>query len=144
MLTNTYVVVIFWTTYPPVLVNVVCEQPPKGYATLLSKTRCLKLGVMYSVSLNTRPLFTSWTMSGRIKYYRRVPYFGPVFHSAWHNPLLVINWPDQTTNPVAKKARGVRQNCYKKKAATVVQNGRLATLCNFFSFWLIKLWGTSY
>ena len=40
--------------------------------------------------------------------------------------------------------RGVRQHCYKKKAATVRQNGRLSALCNFFSFWLIKLWGTTY
>ena len=40
--------------------------------------------------------------------------------------------------------RGVRQHCYKKKAATVGQNGRLSALCNFFSFWLIKLWGTTY
>ena len=30
--------------------------------------------------------------------------------------------------------RGVRQHCYKKKAATVGQNGRLSALCNFFSF----------
>ena len=29
---------------------------------------------------------------------------------------------------------GVRQHCYKKKAATVGQNGRLSALCNFFSF----------
>ena len=42
------------------------------------------------------------------------------------------------------KARGVRQHCYKKKAATVGQNGRLSAICNFFSFWLKKLWGTTY
>ena len=30
--------------------------------------------------------------------------------------------------------RGVKQHCYKKKAATVGQNGRLSALCNFFSF----------
>ena len=30
--------------------------------------------------------------------------------------------------------RGVNQQCYKKKAATVGQNGRLSALCNFFSF----------
>ena len=29
---------------------------------------------------------------------------------------------------------GARQHCYKKKAATVGQNGRLSVLCNFFSF----------
>ena len=39
---------------------------------------------------------------------------------------------------------GVRQHCYKKKAATVGQNGRLSALCNFFSFWLVRLWGTTY
>ena len=44
----------------------------------------------------------------------------------------------------ALKSRGVRQHFYKKKAATVGQNGRLFALCNFFSFWLIKLWGTTY
>jgi hypothetical protein len=30
--------------------------------------------------------------------------------------------------------RGVRQHCYRKKAATVGQNGRLSASCNFFSF----------
>ena len=34
-------------------------------------------------------------------------------------------------------------HCYRKKAATVGQNGRLSASCNFFSFWLIKLWGTT-
>ena len=42
------------------------------------------------------------------------------------------------------ESQGVRQHCCKKKAATVGQNGRLSALCNFFSFWLIKLWGTTY
>ena len=35
---------------------------------------------------------------------------------------------------VSKNTRGVRQHCYKKKAATVRQNGRLFALCNIFSF----------
>ena len=29
---------------------------------------------------------------------------------------------------------GGRENCYRKKAATVGQNGRLYASCNFFSF----------
>ena len=33
---------------------------------------------------------------------------------------------------------------YKKKAATVGQNGRLSALYNFFSFWFMELWGTTY
>ena len=32
------------------------------------------------------------------------------------------------------RAWGVREHCYKKKAATVGQNGRLSALCNFFNF----------
>ena len=37
-------------------------------------------------------------------------------------------------NQKEEKPRGVRQHCYKKKAATVGQNGRLSAFCNFFSF----------
>ena len=60
----------------------------KGYAALLSKIRCLKLGVIYSVSLNTRPLVTS---------------------------LLVMNLSNQTTNLVfPSNTCYVFFNCSKK------------------------------
>ena len=36
-----------------------------------------------------------------------------------------------------------KEHCYKKKAASVGQNGRLSASCNFFSFWLIKPWRTT-
>ena len=36
-----------------------------------------------------------------------------------------------------------KEHCYTKKAAAVGQNGRLSDSCNFFSFWLIKSWGTT-
>ena len=36
-----------------------------------------------------------------------------------------------------------KEHCYKKKAASVGQNGRHSNTCNFFSFWLIKPWGST-
>ena len=35
-------------------------------------------------------------------------------------------------------SRGGREHCYRKKAATVEQNGRLSASYNFFSFLFIK------
>jgi hypothetical protein len=35
-------------------------------------------------------------------------------------------------------ARGVGEHCYRKKAATVGQNGRISASYNFLSFLLIK------
>ena len=36
------------------------------------------------------------------------------------------------------QSRVARQHCYKKKAASIGQNGRLSACCNFFSSWLIR------
>ena len=41
------------------------------------------------------------------------------------------------------KPRLCKEHCYRKKAVSVGQNGRLSASCNFFSFWLIKTWGTT-
>ena len=41
---------------------------------------------------------------------------------------------DKKQHEKVKKNTGVREHCYRKKAATVGQDGRLSDLCNFFSF----------
>ena len=41
------------------------------------------------------------------------------------------------------KPRVCKEHFYRKKAASVGQNGRFFASCNFFSFWLIKTWGTT-
>ena len=40
-------------------------------------------------------------------------------------------------------SRLCKEHCYRKKTASVGQNGRLSNSCNFFSFWLTKPWGTT-
>ena len=55
------------------------------------------------------------------------------FQMGWDIPvtLLLVNQMDSPFKKVIANPRGVRQHCYKKKAATVGQNGRLSALCNF-------------
>ena len=45
--------------------------------------------------------------------------------------------------PKREMGGGCREHCYIKKAAIVGHNGRLTSSCNFFSFWLVKPWGTT-
>ena len=49
----------------------------------------------------------------------------------------------QFANKNTKVARVCKEHWYRNKAASVGQNGRLSASCNFFSFLLIKSWGTT-
>ena len=60
------------------------------------------------------------------------------FMTFWWRLESEIMKPKEQENP-----RVIRQHYYRKKAATIGQNGRLSASCNFFSFWLIELWGTT-
>jgi hypothetical protein len=57
---------------------------------------------------------------------------------------FVIQWLKCSANkPYNIYPRLCKEHWSRKKAASVGQNGRLSASCNFFSFWLIKPWGTT-
>ena len=59
----------------------------------------------------------------------------------WADKKMGLNLTDRLVHQVKPEIlnyvynpQGGREHCYRKKEATVGQNGRLFTSCNFFSF----------